>query len=400
MRLRLVSLLFVVAVVTLDFSPVAVYRYLLVSDVLLLIALALQWNLSRAPAIYFPRSVQAAFALYVASTALAFARPAHPATGAFTWVHSVFLMLIYVPAATTLMTLRPDLQRWVRPAVLFSASVQGLVVAQAVSGGLNWTTGTRIAGAFGSIQLWIYAAAVVAALSMLMAGTPRQRVFALVSLVPIGAAEIFLRSRMLWIASFLGACFFGFLQARRKPLAVASAFVVALALVVGYLAELYPPAVQARIGDALRPSQASDLVARLDVVQAAVGAIAESPFIGVGIGQSPDYFEQLPVPPVVVNAHNLILHASMEGGLLAGAALCLLPIGIFALWLDGRRRVTGDDRVSLNWAFATLAAVYAAAQLTPSLFEHTFFFLVAFLAAVAAGRRAVPPASRPFEQAA
>lgn len=393
MRRRLVTILFVAAVLLIDFSPLAVYRYLLLSDLLVLGALLVEYGAAPS-AVYAPKLVMAAFLLYSGSSAVAFVRAVEPGLGLFTWLHSAFLMLIYVPAATTLMTLRPDLRRYVAPAMLVSACVQGLVVAQAVSGGLNWTSGTRIAGAFGSIQLWLYVAAVVAALAMFMAGTRRQRVAALITVLPLVAAEVFMRSRMLWIATFVGSFLFAVLQARRKWIAVTGAAAVLVMLAIGYVVEAYPPAVQVRISDALRPSQAADLRARMAVVYAALEAITASPLVGVGTGQSPNYFSQLPVPPVVVNAHNLILHASMEGGFFAGVALFLLPLGILALWMQGLHRADSFDRVQLHWAFATLAAVYAAAQLTPTLFEHSFFFLIAFLAATATGTRSLRVAAR------
>lgn len=395
MRERVVSALFVVSVLTIDFSPLAVYRYLLLSDLLLVAALVLQWTRSTAHTVHYPKVVSAAFTLYLASAAVAFLRPPEPGLGLFTWLHSAFLMGVYVPAATTLMTIRPDLRRHVAPALLTSACVQGLIVAQAVSGGLNWTSGTRIAGALGSIQLWLYAAAVVAALAMFMAGTRTQRMAAVISVLPLVAAEVFMRSRMLWIATFVGSFLFAVLQARRKWFAVTGAAAVLVMLAMGYVVGAYPQAVQVRISDALRPSQAADLRARMAVVYAALDAIDASPLVGVGTGQSPNYFSQLPVPPVVVNAHNLILHASMEGGFFAGVALFLLPLGILALWMQGLRRVDTFDRVRLHWAFATLTAVYVAAQLTPTLFEHSFFFLIAFLAATATGTRSVRIVSRP-----
>ena len=391
-RRRLVTVLFVAAVLTVDFSPLAAYRYLLLSDVLILVALLVELKTTQAR-VYAPKVLMATFVLYLGSAALAFTRVAEPGLGLFTWLHSAFLMLVYVPAATTLMTRRPDLRSLVAPAMLVSACLQGLIVAQAVSGGLNWTSGTRIAGALGSMQLWLYAAAVTAALAMLMAGRRRQRLAALVAVLPLVAAETFMRSRRLWIATFAGCCLFAILQARRKWLAVGGAAAVLALLAAGYVAEFYPAAVQVRISDALEPSKASDLQARMAVVYAALEAIEASPLVGVGTGQAPNYFNQLPVPPVVVNAHNLLLHAAMEAGFFAAMALWLMPFGILALWLQGLRRVPqGAERVRLHWAFATLTAVYAAAQLTPTLFEHSFFFLIAFLAATVAATRSQPAA--------
>jgi O-Antigen ligase len=385
MRHRLTTGAFVAAVFTLDVGPLAVYRYLLVSDALLLLALLLQVGAAREPILCFPKFITATFALYLGSTVLAFARPDQPAIGVFTWLHSAFLMGVYVPVATTLMTVRPDLRRYVLPVLLVSASFQGAIVTRSVTAGLNWTSGTRIAGAFGSVQLWSYAAAAVAVLALLMTGSRRQKFGALICTFPLLAAEIFLRSRMLWIASFLGACIFGIIQAKRKALAITVALSVLVGLVSGYALDLYPDAVERRISDALRPSEAADLRARMAVVYAAMDAISASPIVGVGTGQAPRYFADLPVPPVVVTAHNILLHAAMEGGLLAAVALGLIPLGIIMLWYRGLTTAPQAERPALNWAFSTLMAVYIAAQLTPTLFEHSFYFLIAFLAAMTTG---------------
>jgi hypothetical protein len=290
------------------------------------------------------------------------------------------MMLVYVPAVTTLLALRTDLRRYVMPTLLVSVTVQSLVVIEAVAGGLVWQSGLRIGGAFGSVQLWPYAAAVVAAAALVMTGSVRTRVAVLLALLPIAAAEMFLRSRMLWIASLLGATVFLFAQARSKVAAAALVSICVAALAGGYLLGVYPAAVQVRISDALNPTQTPDLVARLDVLRALSGAVVESPLVGLGIGQSAEYVDRLPAPPPVVNVHNVIVHAAVEGGIAAAAALALLPIAFLLLWRHGTTSSAGTDRVRLNWAFASLLAIYAAAQLTPTLYEHTFYFLIGCLA--------------------
>lgn len=390
-----VTIAFVAAVATIDFSPLSVYRYLLVSDALLLGALLLEWTRRRSPELFVPTFVMGTFGLYLGGTLLSFARAVDPASGVFTWLHSVFLMLVYVPAATTLMTLRPDLRALVPGVVLAAAALQGLVVAAEVASGLDWRTGTRIAGAFGSIQLWSYAAGAVAALAIVMnARRLSHRLWALAAALPLAAAEVFLRSRMLWIATILGCSLFALVQARRKGLAAAGVLAGLVGLAAAYAAGLYPPAIEARIADVLNPSRAADLQARLYVATSALQQIASSPLIGTGTGQAPLVFSEQVVPPVVVTVHNIVLHASMEGGLLAGAGLALLPIGVLLLW---RQAVTVGQRVEhfhANWSLATLVSLYLAAQLTPTLFEHLFYFLVAYLASVAT---AGAPARRSVE---
>src|SRR5262249_7059148 len=143
----------------------------------------------------------------------------------------------------------------------------------------------------------------------------------------------------------------------------------------------FPMAIQDRVSATLHPSDAKDLVARMDAVKELSVEISDSPFVGLGLGQSPAFMSALPVPPLVVNAHNVILHAAVEGGICGALALAMLPLGFIVLFKAGRRlRPRVEERLILNWTFASLMAIYVAAQLTPSLYEHTFYFLIGVLA--------------------
>jgi O-antigen ligase len=328
-----------------------------------------------------PKFIQLLFLVYLLSTAVAFFRPVDPGLGLLTWLHSAFLMIIYVPAATTLLVIRPDLQRSVLPVILVSTTFQAFMTVRAVAGGLNWQTGTRIAGAFGSVHVWIYAASMGAVVALLMTKSWPTKTLAIGSVAIIAAAEVFRKSRMLWIASLIAASLLGFVQAKNKAMALLLSGLVCGALVAGYMLELYHPAIQLRIAATLRPTETPDLVARLQVVRDLTRAFVDSPILGLGLRQSAEYLNETPAPPPVVEVHNVVVHAAVEGGIAAGLALLLLPLGIVMLWMAACERHTNpSDRLLINWAGATLIAIYVAGQLTPALYEHSFYFLLAFLA--------------------
>jgi O-antigen ligase len=384
-------MLFLMAIATLDVSALSVYRYLLISDVLLLGAALTVIAERQSSIVYVPKLIQLLFVVYLISTALAFLRPVDPSLGLLTWLHSAFLMMVYVPAATSILVIRPDLRWLVLPAMLASTTLQALVTVLTVAGGLNWQTGTRIAGPLGSVHVWVYAASIAAAVGLLMMKSWPLKVAGAGSFAVIAAAEVFRRSRMLWIASVVAASLFGFLRAKNKATALLLAVLVSFGLVVAYTFELYHPAIQSRIAATLRPTQTPDLVARLQVVRDLGGAFVDSPFIGLGVRQSPRYLSETPAPPPVVEIHNPVMHAAVEGGIGAALALVLLPVGILLLWIAARAsHLVTTDRMLIDWAGASLLAIYLAAQLTPALYEHTFYLLLAFLASFAAGDRILP----------
>jgi O-antigen ligase len=114
------------------------------------------------------------------------------------------------------------------------------------------------------------------------------------------------------------------------------------------------------------------------------GAFVDSPIVGLGLRQSPRYLEETPSPPPVVEAHNTVIHAAVEGGVMAALSVMLLPVGIVMLWMASRQQYSGShDQLLIDWSGATLIAIYVASQLTPALYEHTFYFLLAFLASFA-----------------
>ena len=378
-----VTLLCVAGALLLDFSPLRVYRYFLLSDLLLLLAFLIQWRIDRSRLIYVPALWIGLCVAYLGAMLVSFAA-ARDFSGLWTWAHSAFLMLVFVPSLTTLFVRRPELKGWLLAAIVATALVQSVILFGEIASGLEWRSGTRISGALGTTGLWNYAAAATALAGLVAVGRWPTRLAALGGLTVIAVAEMFLRSRMLWLTSIFGACLMLSLYERRLLRGVAVAVVAAAAISVGYLANWYPDAIQRRIEDALHPTQASDLIARLQVIRELTGAIEESGGIGIGAAQSERYLREHHSTAPVVTIHNIVLHAAVEGGLIAASAMLLLPLSIAALWRAAAREpVRGWPAFLVSWETSVLLAVYAGSQLTPSLYEHTFYAIVAALAASA-----------------
>jgi hypothetical protein len=386
-----VTVLFACGVLLVDISALAVYRYFLLSDLLFVLAFSLQAWIDRRTEVYYPRLLTWLFAVYLTTHFIAFSR-SDDISSASTWLHSAFVMLAFTPILTTLLVRRPQLKAVLFVTLMVSAGLQAGIIIGNVANGLKWQSGMRIPGAFGSLHLWLYATAAIAAMGVLLAGKRTARIGSLLVLGSIGLAEVFLRSRMLWIATIVGISMMVILQSRRRLLGVGAAASLCLLLVAGFVTGAYPDAVQLRIRAVLRPTETPDLVARMQVIHDLAGSIEESPLVGVGVAQSERYLRFHQSSAKVVNVHNVIMHAAVEGGALAGLAIALIPIAIGVLWVAAARD-TGPglhSRLFLNWAGSSLVAVYFAAQLTPTLYEHTFYVLVAALAASAAGREGEP----------
>ena len=67
-----VTLLFVSGVMLVDFGPLPIYRYFLVSDLLLLVACAVQLSIDRRLTVYVPALVTILFLAYLGSLLVAF----------------------------------------------------------------------------------------------------------------------------------------------------------------------------------------------------------------------------------------------------------------------------------------------------------------------------------------
>jgi len=379
-----VTICFVTGVMLVDFSPFPIWRYFLVSDALLLLACAVQLSIDRRPTVYIPALMMTLFLVYLGGLLAAFlwAPDFRSLVG---WLHFAFLMLMYVPLVTTLFVRRPDLQACLPAALVASALIQALMIIAAVRGGLEWRTGTRIAGAMGSIALWLYVAAVVALIGVAMRRGWAVRISALAGLLVIATAEMFLRSRMLWVSSLVGLCVMLVLQSRARLKGLVLAVGLCCAMAIPYLANWYPRAIQNRIDQTLRPRQTPDLIARQQVVRDLSWAFDESRGLGIGLGQSERYLREHHSTSPIVLVHNVVLHAAVEGGILAGASVLLFPLAMVALAVRATKNAAGDrwKQFLVNWCAVTLLAIYVGSQLTPTLYEHSFFLLVAALGAAA-----------------
>jgi O-antigen ligase len=383
-RTRLcVTVLLAAGALLLDFSPLPVYRYFLLSDLLLLSACALQFWIDRRVIVYVPMLFLLLCIGYLTALFAAFAA-SHDFSGLANWMHFAFLMLVFVPLLTTLFVRRPDLAGWLAVAIVLTVLLQSLILFAEIANGLEWRVGTRILGALGTAGLWNYVSAVVILTGIAVGGTWPTRIASGVAMAVVALAAMFLRSRMLWLTSVLGAAFMLSFYGRRRMRGLIFLALVAAAITVGYLGEWYPDAIQRRIADTLRPTETSDLVARLQVVRDLASAIEQSNGLGIGVGQSEAYLRDHHSTAAVVNVHNIVLHAAVEGGLLAAVCILLLPLSILALWRSALRSAHTPAKLLLvNWEVSTLLAVYVGAQLTPTLYEHTFYVVLAALAAAA-----------------
>jgi hypothetical protein len=95
----------------------------------------------------------------------------------------------------------------------------------------------------------------------------------------------------------------------------------------------------------------------------------------------------------VDSAHNILMHAGIEGGIFAAAALTLLPLVVLLLGIRARR--IGGNASLANWALASFIGIYAGAQFTPALYEHLPFLLIATLASMTAPKRDHSPLPEP-----
>jgi hypothetical protein len=303
-------------------------------------------------------------------------------------MHFVYLVVVLSPAVTALLVMRPEFRYYLFAGILIAGLVESVIFIAAVASGLEWQIGYRLSGALGTVSVWGYAAAAIALVALMMRGPAVLRLSASLGLVILGVAEMFTRSRMLWVTTVLGSCLFVVAQSRRRIRAVAGLTAVIGLLIAGYLTGAFPEAVERRVSDTLRPTQAGDLVARMYVVHELAPAFERSAALGIGVGQSENVLREAHSPAVVVLVHNLIMHAAVEGGLLAALGLMMLPIGMIVLWRAAlRQSCNRAERLLSNWEFSTLLAIYLGAQLTPTLFEQLFYVMLGALAAGAAGSR-------------
>lgn len=390
-----VTTLFVGGALLIDFSALAVYRYFLLSDLLLLAAWGLQVASDRHVTVAVPALLLLLGVAYLAGLLMAFG-VSQDLGGLRNWLHFAFLILLYLPALTSLFTRRPDLLVWLAPAVVIAAFTQALILIAQVANGLEWRVGTRIPGALGSVGLWPYVAAVAALAGMMSVGRWPLKLASFLGLAVIALAEMFLRSRMVWMGSVLSACLMLAIHSGRWLRGVAVAAAITGLATVAYTSDWYPAAIQRRIAETLRPTETSDLVARMQVVRDLIGSLEDTGGVGVGIGASERYLQEHHSTSLVVAIHNVVMHAGVEGGILAAIAIAMIPIALAVLWRSASDRTGGSSlrQFVLDWAVSSLAAIFISAQLTPTLFEHTFYLLAAALASLSA----VVPGHLTFER--
>jgi O-antigen ligase len=367
---------------TLDVAPLAVFRYLLLSDVLLVLAGLIAWR--SGASLRVPVLVTVCFLIYLTNGLLSFVRSGAPEAGLFTWLHSAFVMLVYVPLVTTGLASKRYLPTLAFVGVIVSGVVQALLVDAAVAGGLHWQTGTRIRGAFGNPSLWVMAIAVIGAALVVIQERGRARALAAGGIAVVIPAAVFTRSRSIWVGMIIGVTLALIITTRRRLLGALAACALVALLVGSYTLGLYPEAVQTRIAQTLTVRTSQDLVGRTEVVGRMWPFVASSPLLGVGINESHRYLPERLVVGNIASVHNVIMHAAVEIGVIAAAALLALPIAATALWRRARAMSADDPerRRLADWSFISFTALYVGVQFTPAMYEHVAYFLLAFLASL------------------
>jgi O-antigen ligase len=380
---------FVGGVVLTDFAPLAVFRYLLLGDVLLLAAAALHVMRTR-PHLRIPLLVVAPFLVYLASHLLSLLW-SKPLEGALSWLHIGFLVCLVLPLAYTYLVEESRARRAVMPALLFTAFLQALyLVAAVVVQGVDWS-GPRLPGAFGSAALFFLGPAWLAGLLLLADGPRGLRVPVLGALIVVAFAIGVLRSRSLWLGTLVGMIVLWGVRSRGVLRGAARAAALVALLAGIYAAGWLPRPIEDRIKASTQVTTANDLLARQEVVWALLPRFYESPLIGLGMNQSKDYLPASLVEGATGAVHNVVINALVEGGLLAGLAVALLPAVAVALWWRSRRHSDPEDRALGDWAFSSLAMLLTALQFTPTLYEHVLYLVFAVAAATAQTAKIVEP---------
>jgi O-antigen ligase len=383
------GVMLIVGTLLLDFAPLAVYRYLLVSDLLLIAgAILVLWRVPRVRVPVGP--VVPIFVVFLAAHLVSMTRASAPSTGVFTLLHMTFLMLVFVPLVSGALSHRLDLRSWCFVALVAGAVWQAALVDAAVLQGQHWESGTRIAGLAGSVSAWLLTTAFVALAAVATGGRWYQRLAAIVGFLVLAPAVLVLRERMLWVAAATGCGVLLFAQARTWTRAVLKVTAAIVVLLAAYAVGLFPAAIEARIQATLNPTEGSDLSYRLEVVRRLASTVDASPLVGIGMGHSGRYLPKAFVEGRVDAIHNAVLHAGVEGGALAAASLVVLPIGFVVLWRRARRANPDDaDRLMADALFASLIGIFVGAQFTPTIYEHVFYYGIALLASLSVPRSSV-----------
>ena len=80
--------------------------------------------------------------------------------------------------------------------------------------------------------------------------------------------------------------------------------------------------------------------------------------LGIGLAQSERYLREHHSTAPVVAIHNVVLHAAVEGGIIAAAAMLLLPLAIIGRWrVAARLPSRGWPAFLVSWEVAVLFAV-------------------------------------------
>lgn len=377
-----VTLLAGVAFLLVDFTPLAVYRHLLLGDMVLLLSFVVLSFQTRRWRYRIPTIFAVLLIPYLLALLVSLVVAPDPSRGIFTWAHYAFATLVLLPSAFGLFSARPDLGPLFMRLVVLSAFLQATAISVDIAQGLDWTTGRRIFGAFGNHMVWLFCAATAAAFAWIVDGNWRERCAGIVVLPMLLFATGVLRARMLWVALLVAVAVIVFLRLRSRILGAVLVAATCVTLIAVYRYELFPDAIQRRLEQTTSVSRELDLQWRIRVVEIMWRPFSEQPLLGVGLNHSELHIPLALVQGSVDAVHNIVLNAMVEGGIVAGLAMLLLPVaclrswGGSAAWRPRARRTRTSD-----WAVASLLGVFAGAQFTPAIYEHVFYLLLALLAA-------------------
>jgi O-antigen ligase len=266
--------------------------------------------------------------------------------------------------------------------------------------GASWTYGTRLSGLAQAQTLYVMLPGTIALCLVALERWPREEgksasrkflvfrkwpiLFPLSGIVLSSVAFMITRFRSIWIASFCGLVLLSLMLYHRRMIKILLYPGVAAVLLVLLATQGYLPQVVVDRFHSSFDSQAPDIIARQEAMKRLLPIAVENPLIGIGFNNS-KYF--LPVELVegrVGAIHNLLLSNLVENGLLAFLALVVLPLLLLAIYRQVQRRGDPVDRYLGMWAISSFLGIYIGAQLTPNMFDHTFWFLMAYLTGLGA----------------
>lgn len=375
-----------------DFTPLAISGYLLLADLLIVIA----WLITadRPPLLVWKREIGIPLVLVFTGALLSSLLASHDPLDSLATTFNVGFSLICLSGLTAAVVVRSLRYAW---ATFFGAIAATLLrtidILAMIPFGVQFAEGSRQGGVLGMASLFVLLPGIVAlviwgcdwSLGGEVQNRSRLRAALCWTAVAAGVLAITMtRFRALWLSllfSLAAVVMFFLARDRRITLrivigALAAPLVVAMLVPLG----LIPEFVQARILGILNTGTV-DAASRITIVQDLLPRAAANPFFGIGFNQSHLY-------TAWYNLHNWPLNMLVENGVLAFFGLVLLPLGCLLLYMRSRVGLDSRRRLLLLWSGASLAGLYVGSQLIANMYEHIFgLMLGVFVGVIASARR-------------